>query len=132
MKQEFPDPVKKNVLSNLPDWWIEADIVKPPCFGEVILYLDEKCEPCHSMYLWKARILDRDFFVYLQTWTGYRKRNYQGRFCHGFRIDHDSDFRTSFPNRSQFESALFFYQNTAMDHNLLLEKENKETYVQNG
>ena len=106
--------VKLNEPLELPAWWTEADAIKPPCFGEVSVFLDKEAMPSHPMVLWKARIFDRVYIAY--------RPDCKASFKHGFRIDRDGPAPTTYPNRWQFERALLASQDAAMDHNAALEK----------
>lgn len=70
----------------------------PPSHADACFYTD------HLHFLWRAELGDRTFYVYhpdrRPALTG-------GRRNHGYRIDHNKRYTSTFPNQSQFEHALF-------------------------
>ena len=116
MKKE---PILKNAPLELPAWWTESDVVKPPCFGQVFVFLNKEGQPHHPLVLWKARLMDRVFYVYRSDRASVAR--------HGYRIDHPGGRPSTYPNRYQFERALFSAQDAAMDHNIALEQEGGES-----
>ena len=81
------------------------ELPTPPSYADTCFYHD------HPHFLWRAELGNRTFYVYHPerlTQPGGGRRN------HGFRIDHNKRYTTTYPNRAQFEHALY----AAVDHHI--------------